>query len=263
MTDDDSLILTCWNCDDRFASGTLGYAVDDQLASEACPTCGAHLQTPPIEAQGFDEVAWSPEAHPSQALPVEEVERRLPALELIVDDEIRAETARLSANAPTYFWRVPAASPTSDYHHPLCRERHGLWAHTLMLLAPLCRLEESYRAQDRLSIEERDYAIAAAILHDQRKRGPHGSIEGSSLSDHDLRMADVIEESALPQPIADAVATHMGPSEWGYAGPEPTTDLQDLVHTADMIASTATIDPRVPEPVPEELADLGVEGADL
>lgn len=259
-TTDEPLILTCWNCGQEAESGSLGYVIDDQTASEACPNCGFHYATPPLYPDEFDNLAWTPEQHPSDTLDEEEVFRRLPALDLIFDGDIKNEVARLSANAPTYFWRAPAARPTSDYHHPICRERHGLWAHTLMLLAPLCRLEETYREQGLTAGEERDYAIAAAILHDQRKRGPHGSVEGSAVHDHDLQMARVIEEeSDLPQPIADAVASHMGPEEWGYAGPEPETPLQHLVHNADMLASTANADLHVPGPVPEELQEQGLE----
>lgn len=265
MEDDEGpLMLECWNCGEEAPAGTLGYVIDRKTAAEACPNCGFHYRTPPINPRDFDELARTPEQHPSYTLDEDEVYRRLPALNLIVDDEIEAEVARLSADAPAYFWQVPAARPTSDYHHPICRESHGLWAHTLMLLAPLCRYEESLRAQGRISIEERDCAIAAAILHDQRKRGPHGSTEGSSVHDHDLQMARVIkEESDLPQEVADAVASHMGPEEWGYAGPEPKTDLQDLVHMADMQASTANADLNVPGPVPEELAELGLEEGDF
>ena len=259
----DPLMLECWNCGHEFESQTLGYVIDSDLAAEACPRCGYHFQTPPLRPRDFDELARSPEDHPRWTLSDEEVSRRLPALDLIVDDDVREETARLSASAPAYFWRAPAANPQSDYHHPLCREDHGLWAHTLMLLAPLSRYEESLRAQDRLTLEQRDYAISAAILHDQRKRGPHGTTGGSSTSDHAVVMADVIrEESALPNAVAGAVECHMGPEEWGYDGAEPANDLADLVHMADMLASTANADLHVPGPVPEELRDLGLQEGD-
>lgn len=260
--DNDPLILECWNCGAETPSGTLGHWVDrsQDLASEACQNCGMEFRTPPLEHRKFDKMLWRPEDYPRATLSEDEVKRRLPAVTRICDKSIRSEVIRLSSEAPAYFWNVPAASPTSDYHHPVCREHHGLWAHTLMLIEPLCRLEESYRAQGRLADEERDYAIAAALLHDQRKRGPHGTDETSSTSDHDVEMARVIEEeSELPQPVADAVASHMGP--W-YDGPEPETPLQDLVHTADMMASTATVTPTIPSPIPEELAELGLEESD-
>lgn len=202
--------------------------------------------------------AQTPGVDPKR-LDIDNVYRRLPALTMIDDMDIRNETARLSARAPPYFWEVPAS--TSEYHHPACREPHGLWAHTLMVVTALARLEASYREQDRLGDTDRDHALAAAILHDQRKRGPAGTSQTSAARDHDLQMARVIErESDLPQPVADAVATHMGP--W-YAGPTPHTDLQDLVHTADMVASTATVTPGLPAPIPDELDGLDVPEVEL
>ena len=189
-----------------------------------------------------------------RTITVEEAFRRMPTLELIDDDRIKVVTARLTAEAPEYFWTAPAAG--SKFHHPACREHHGLWAHTLMLSTVIERLAPSYVGQGRLDESDVDLAHAAAILHDQRKRGPPEDPQGSSTSDHDLQMARVVRESPLPGAVADAIETHMG--AW-YDGPEPETDLQDLVHTADMVASTATISPAIQGPVPEELADLGLE----
>lgn len=66
-------------------------------------------------------------------------------------------------------------------------------------------------------------------------------------------MADVIrEESALPGAVASAVESHMG--DW-YDGPAPESDLDRLVHDADMIASTSTISPALQGPIPEEILD--------
>lgn len=185
-----------------------------------------------------------------------EVVRRLPAVDLIEDEAVRAETVALSAAAPEYFWTVPASA--SGYHHPICRNERGLWAHTLMVATAVERLVDSYEA--RFDVTP-DHARAAALLHDQRKNGPPESPAEKSVSDHDLRMEQVVrEESSLPDPVADAVATHMGP--W-YDGPEPTSPLSELVHNADMLASTPNATLAVPGPVPEELVELGVEEADL
>lgn len=258
---DDELTLECWNCGTEFPAHTYAHVVDQRqdLAAEACPTCGIHFRTPPQGIRDFDTVYWTAEDHPAHTLGEDEVARRMPALDLIADKEIRAETAQLTANAPAYFWRAPASS--SKYHHPVCREDHGLWTHTLMTVTAVCRLEESYREQDRLPLAGHDHAIAAAILHDQRKHGPHGTTRGKATTDHAPAMAEAIaEESDLPDAVADAVRTHMGP--W-YDDNEPDGPLQDLLHTADMMASTANATLKVPGPVPEELADLGVEEAKL
>lgn len=185
----------------------------------------------------------------------DEVYRRLPALDFIRDADIRKSTANLSAEAPAYFWTVPAS--TSGYHHPLCRREHGLWAHTLMVSTAIERLIDSWEA--RFDVDP-DYARAAGILHDQRKNGDPSAPSETSVSDHDLQMGQVVRDSGLPDEIAVAVDEHMG--AW-YDGPEPSTPLSELVHAADMMASTENATIAVPGPVPEELAALGVEEASL
>lgn len=185
----------------------------------------------------------------------DEVYRRLPALNLIEDEMIRHITAQLSAQAPDYFWTAPAS--VSSYHHPICREEHGLWAHTLMVSTAVERLVDSYEI--RFDVVP-DHARAAAILHDQRKRGPRQSPADSAVSDHDLQMGAVVRDTKLPDPIADAVAEHMG--AW-YDGPEPESAVGELVHNADMMASTANATLAIPGPIPDELQQYDLEEANL
>lgn len=191
-------------------------------------------------------------------LDLDDVRRRVPTLSLIDDRTIREETARLTADAPDYFWRVPAS--VSDYHHPICREERGLWVHTLMLSTVIDRLADSYVGQGKLEEADVDLAHAAAILHDQRKNGSPENPQNSATRDHELRMADVAYDSDLPDRVGDAIESHMGP--W-YDGPAPASPLADLVHTADMIASTETITPAVAAPIPEELSQFDLQAADL
>jgi hypothetical protein len=186
-------------------------------------------------------------------LTASEAERRLPSLACIDDREIRPETLRLSQFAPSYFWERPGS--TRGYHNGFT---HGLWAHTLRLSTILDRLADSWVEQGHISGTDVDAAHAAAILHDQRKEGADG---GQTASDHDIIMARVVrEESALPGAVGDAIAAHMG--AW-YDGPAPTPgSIEDLVHTADMLASCSAISVPVPAPCPRELAD-DVEGVRL
>lgn len=188
-----------------------------------------------------------------------EVRRRMPALDLIQDDAIQRRTARLTRRAPAYFWDAPASS--SGYHHALCRGKHGLWLHTLMVSTVVERLIPSYVEQGLLEPGDADVVRAAAILHDQRKNGDPEDPSETSVSDHEWLMANVIaEESELPVEVADAVLTHMGP--W-YDGPAPTAPYQRLVHLADMVASAHTITAAIPAPAPAELQELGAVEADL
>jgi len=195
----------------------------------------------------------------TDVLDVEEALRRVPTLRLIEDADLRAEAARVTARAPSYFWEAPAS--TSGYHHPLCRGERGLWVHTLMLSTVVERLADSRVELGDLDREEVDHAHAAAVLHDQRKNGDPSDPSTSSVSDHDLRMAEVLREEAdVPESVVSAVETHMGP--W-YDGPAPESGVERLVHDADMVASTASITPAVHGPLPEELTELDVEEVDL
>lgn len=189
----------------------------------------------------------------------DEVHRRMPTLRLISDPDIRHETARLTAAAPSYFWTVPAS--TSGFHNPLCRGERGLWVHTLMLSTVIERLAESRTEMGQLDQLGVDCAHAAAILHDQRKNGHPASPSETSVSDHDLRMAEVVrEETTLPEAVWRAIESHMGP--W-YDGPEPDSRIEQLVHTADMLSSTESVTPAVHGPVPHELEHLDLEEVDL
>ena len=237
----------------------MGRVIDGPgLASECCPNCGYGYSTPPVDIDDFDELRDDLDEPLTPNFSLEETRRRVPTVQLIRDDEITTEVLRLTSRAPAYFWMAPASS--SDYHHPACRDTRGLWVHTLMLSTVIDRLADSYVEQGRLSRDQIDYAHAAAILHDQRKNGPADDPQGKSTSDHDRQMADVVINSGLPDEIAKAVSAHMGP--W-YDGPEPGSDLDDLVHTADMVASTESITPAVQGPIPEELADIDIEEVDL
>jgi len=181
-----------------------------------------------------------------------ETRRRMPSLALIDDEEICAETRRLTQFAPAYFWTRPGS--TAGYHNAHDR---GLWAHTLKLSTVIERLAGSFTERGLLrgSVDV-DRAHAAAILHDQRKAGKDGE---ETQSDHDLRMGELVrQESDLGETVARAIEEHMGP--W-YDGPEPSSTLAELVHVADMMASDEHVDIALPGPVPEELEEYGYDAA--
>ena len=182
-----------------------------------------------------------------------EAERRLPTLDLIEDPTIRAETRELSRFAPAYFWERPGS--VRGYHNA---GRHGLWTHTLKLSTVVERLADSSVNRNRIRPADVDRLHAAAILHDQRKEGQPS--EGRTVDDHDLRMGHVVRESSLGESVARLVEEHMG--AWGD-GPDPASQLSEILHTADMIASDDTITIAVQEPIPDELRAAGVEGVDL
>lgn len=253
--------LSCPACNHTHESGALALKSNELAAADVCPRCGFQYPSSTTPLGQCDQLVSDLEDYPEHTLSSEEVHRRLPALDLIENDSIREETARLSASAPAYFWTAPAAS--HKYHHPLCREQHGLWAHTLMVVQAVEDLLWTYQGRGLINEADADLARSAAILHDQRKNGPHADPESSSTSDHDLQMADIIiEDSDLPNAVGHAVATHMGPSD-SYDGPAPESGtLNDLVHMADYAASRRNWEVKAPGPLPEELAELGVPEAE-
>jgi hypothetical protein len=250
--------VQCPACQHRHEHGELG-AKHDGACFEVCPNCGFQHRSSETPADGFEQFVEDLKTYAQRTLNKDETYRRLPALKLISDREIRAETARLSANAPAYFWVAPAT--TGEYHHFRCRGTHGLWAHTLMVSQAVEDLLWTYQERGLIDESDADHARSAAILHDQRKNGPHENPAASSVSDHDLLMADVIEtESELPTAVSDAVATHMGPS---YDGPTPDAGtLNDLLHIADYAGSRKNWAISAPSPLPDEILALGIPEAE-
>lgn len=176
----------------------------------------------------------------------EELLERLPEVELIEDDELRRETkSALARGVPDYFWKVPATS-SGHYHNPFTRQRYGLWIHTKMVFTAYERMVRSYVEQGLVTEYEADCGRAAVLLHDVLKYG-HGYEEGDGTKNNHDKMAGhwLRQNSDLPSDVIHAVEAHNGPY---YDGPEPRTDLAQLVHQADMMASTKNVTCGVYEP---------------
>lgn len=166
----------------------------------------------------------------------DEAERAFPPVRVIEDGDLfQATLDAIQSDVKAYFWTAPAASSYS-HHNPYCCGERGLWIHTLMVSTAYERLVDSYVGQNLITKREADMGRSAVLLHDFRKFGDSYEEGDSAASDHDLQAAKWIRrQTDLPDQVADAVASHMGC--W-YEGPEPETPLQQLVHMADMAAST-------------------------
>lgn len=178
-----------------------------------------------------------------------EVRRRMPEVMKIRDDELRAKTVDMIANAPEYFWYVPASS-SKKYHNPYCRMEHGLWMHVKMAFSALERFQGTYKQMGLLDDQWIDYARAAILCHDLYKQGyPEERSElrpseRHTVSDHDEIARNYAEfEHDMPEPVCTAIYDHNG--GW-YDGGAPVDHdarsrqfhLSMLVHTADMAASS-------------------------
>lgn len=190
----------------------------------------------------------------------DEVEYRIPTLDLIEDEMIRDLTIEVTQEAPWYFWKYPATR-SNKWHNPVCRKDKGLWAHTLMLSTTIERLRDSYQLRHGLTDFDIDMAHSAAILHDQLKNGTEDDVKYTSVQDHDILMAERADEFGLPSKVGDMIESHMGPEDW-YDGPAPETWLDELVHTADMMASDPNGAAKSKGPVPMELQEIGLQEGD-
>lgn len=176
---------------------------------------------------------------------VDDVYEWLPELYDISDETLRRNTADALFDAPDYFW---TASTDSYYHPDEHGARHGLLLHTKRVASVFSRLTASMEKQGHLSEYETDCGVAACLLHDTFKYGESPTETGSgTYGANDQLAADYYREhhGNLPYDVTAAIEAHRG--GWGRGSP-PTTHLQQMVHIADMIASTDYINVGVKEP---------------
>jgi len=179
----------------------------------------------------------------------DEAVRRLPEVEDIRDEELREQVIQVIRDMPDYFWTAPASS---HHHPPEHQARHGLWLHTKRVCTAFERVAKSMVKQGHLDWSDIDKGRAACILHDMYKYGiPPTRVSGTSNS-HDIVAANWLRNHTdLPDEVCNAVESHNGP--W-YAGSQPTSHLQQMVHVADLHASDpdARISVKDPHPVLQE-----------
>lgn len=167
-------------------------------------------------------------------------------VDLIDNDEVRAETIDALRRVPHYFFSTSASK--SNYHHPHCRLDSGLAIHTKMVATVYNRVIASPVEAGVLSEYEADLGLAACLLHDTFKEGLPEDRDGPTTAedDHDLIAAEWVRtETDLDEQVSSLISTHMG--AW-YDGPTPNSFLQWTVHFCDMVASTDSITPHIHDP---------------
>lgn len=164
----------------------------------------------------------------------------------IQNEELRnAVTAYMTTVVPPYFFKIGASS-SGKYHPKFSQGEGGLVRHTkavVMFLEELLRLSSyAYMPEDY-----KDYAYAAAIMHDTCKYGFGEELDKTKYADHAANAAANWEEfcevmNYQPHPfIAMAIRAHMG--QWTTNKDEkPFTNIDRVVHLADYIASRSFID---------------------
>lgn len=167
-------------------------------------------------------------------------------LAYIKNPELRAAVAEyMNTCAPAYFFTTGASS-SGKYHPAFSQGEGGLVRHTkavVMVLDELMRLStNAYMPEDY-----KDYAYAAAIMHDTCKYGMTAEMDKAAYSDHAKNAAINWETFcaeaglAFSPLIGMAIRAHMG--QWTTDKEDkPFTPIDRVVHLADYIASRSFID---------------------
>lgn len=124
------------------------------------------------------------------------------------------------------------ASSTGKYHPDFAHNEGGLVRHTkavVLIASELCNTRPDIN---------KDYVIAAAILHDMHKYK-----DGSSYTchEHPYLMAQDSLKIGMPEAVVSMIESHMG--QWNKSNrssielPIPSSELEWLLHYADYLAS--------------------------
>ena len=143
---------------------------------------------------------------------------------------------------PDYFFTIPASS-TGKHHPQYCLGEGGLVRHTKAAM----KIGDILIDKDGASELYEDVVKFSLLFHDCIKKGipeqDHTAFEHPLLAAEFVRssiIGDVVEKHW----IADAIASHMG--RWslkdGVQLPEPACYIEEVVHTADYLASRKVID---------------------
>lgn len=166
----------------------------------------------------------------------------------IQDDNLRQFAAQLLANAPEYFFTIPASS--SGKHHPyFAREIGGLVKHTRCVVFYAECNAESFNFDSHT----KDLAIIAALAHDIKKQGDNEAKNYTVWEHPELAYNFILEmQNTYPNLIsvedaiivANAILSHMG--KWWHDEkftkgkkqfPLPTTMFDYAIQSADYMAS--------------------------
>ena len=170
-------------------------------------------------------------------------------LAFIQNDTLRTIVRRYMEEAvPEYFYHCGASS-SGKFHPVFSQGEGGLVRHTkavVMFLDELMRMSSyAYMKQDY-----KDYAYAAAIVHDTCKYGMGAEMDKSAYKEHDKNAATFFEAFALEngycpsELMLGAIRAHMG--QWANDPTDrPFTNIDRAVHMADYMASRSFID--IPE----------------
>jgi hypothetical protein len=183
----------------------------------------------------------------------EELLRRLPEIDAIYDDELRDGVIRTFMDGcPDYFWKRPSSS-SGKYHSVDERGKYGNWIHSKRVFAEYNNISESWVEAGWISPRQKEQGKAAALIHDMMKYGWPSEQNEHTVNNHDLIAADVARNiGEMPESVVRLIEVHMGP--WA-SGPNPETNAEKLLHTADKSAARAENDIGIYFPADELLKE--------
>jgi len=152
---------------------------------------------------------------------------------------------------PEYFWTIPSSSRGKYHSDDACGE-YGNVLHTKRVMTVFERLARSWTEQGLITEYEQELGRVAVLFHDAWKNGWPSENNDHTVQYHDVigaAVTDVLMD--VDERVSGAIAAHNG--SWGE-GPSPSTELQQLVHNADMVAADDAVDIAVLEPSEELLS---------
>lgn len=170
------------------------------------------------------------------------------AINTIENEELREFAHFCIDNIPAYFWKIPASS-SGKYHPVTDLGEGGLVRHSLMVYRVGLDLLTQNNITDTTFC---DMVKFATLFHDCCKAGEQNESAPNTVHIHPMLAVILLSEIAdsfqsteafetIFAEICEAIKTHMG--RWTtskYSSIElqtPETELANLVHTADYIAS--------------------------
>lgn len=163
-------------------------------------------------------------------------------LNLIQDEEVREQTRKVLERVNDEFFHA-AASSTGKYHPSYALGDGGLYRHTQAAVG-IAKCLMDLDMFDYFTPVEKDYIIAALILHDSCKSGIEWDSKYTK-HEHPVLAQQLIDETLgnceFTVVVGALVASHMGQWNRNFRSrtvlPVPETDAAKLVHVADYLAS--------------------------
>lgn len=188
-----------------------------------------------------------------------------PILDSFENEDLRELCVAVLEDFPEYIWEVPASS-SGKYHPSTDLGEGGLMRHQICVARVCNYILQLEQYQNRIDSRQRDCMRIAAIAHDGRKSGLENG--GHTVHEHPILAGDAVyalrdrfpeleEELSV---IRELIYSHSG--QWIDSKrselilPKPSTEMQELVHLSDYIASRKDIEMLFDDWKKPELPDI-------